>query len=219
MRDNSPTLLANARFIAIEGPVGAGKSSLAERLSERLSAMLLRELPEQNPFLARFYNQPGNWNLAAQLNFLFQRIDQLGQLRDPGSNQRIVSDFVLAKDALFASLNLDDDELALYQRIASAMTPPDLPSPDLVIYLQARAETLLGRVRQRSQPAERGVTEQYLARVADCYARFFHDYDASPLFVVDAEVLNPVGADDDFELLFERLTQMRSHREYFAYGG
>ena len=211
-------MLEKARYIVVEGPIGAGKTSLARRLSERLQAKPLFEDPAGNPFLERFYQGADRWALSTQLAFLFQRIDQLAVLAaEPADGGRIVSDFVLDKDPLFAALNLSEDELALYQRIFDAMRPPAPPKPDLVIYLQAKPETHMDRVRRRGMDAERHITEHYLERVADRYARFFYEYDAAPLFIVDAEVLNPVDHDDDFELLLDRLHNMRSYREFFGY--
>lgn len=208
-------MLDKAQFIVVEGPIGAGKTSLAKRLAQRLEAELVPEQPDLNPFLARFYQNQERWALATQLSFLFQRIDQIGALEQ--RNTRIVSDFIIDKDPLFASLNLAPDELALYERVYASMKPPQVRSPDLVIYLQAKPETLITRVQQRGLDAERRITEAYLQRVADRYARFFYEFDAAPLFIVDAEVLNPVDLDDDFDLLLDRLRNMRSYREFFGY--
>ncbi|NMF91125.1 deoxynucleoside kinase [Aromatoleum petrolei] len=207
-----------ARYIVVEGPIGAGKTSLARRLAERLDARALFEQPELNPFLGRFYQDADRWAMSTQLHFLFQRFDQLGIVAEEmEKQQRVVSDFVLDKDPLFAALNLASDELALYQRVFDAMKPASPPKPDLIIYLQAKPETLVERVRRRGLDTERRITEQYLERVAERYARFFYQYDAAPLFIVDAEVLNPVDHDDDFELLLDRLRNMRSYREFFGY--
>ena len=213
-------MLDKARYIVVEGPIGAGKTSLARRLSEHLQAVTLFEQPEANPFLARFYQNADRWALPVQLSFLFQRIDQLATLaRDTTDEQRIVSDFLLEKDPLFADLNLSDEERALYQRVFDAMSPPAPPKPDLVIYLQARADTLMERIRKRGMEAERRITESYLERVADRYARFFYQYESAPLFIVDAGVLNPVDNEADFELLIDRLRNMRGYREFFGYAG
>jgi len=211
-------MLDKARYIVVEGPIGAGKTSLARRLAQRLDAHSLFEQPELNPFLGRFYQTPERWALPTQLSFLFQRVGQLGALAETiDAQRRVVSDFILEKDPLFAALNLADDELALYQRIFDSTKPATPPQPDLVIYLQAKPETLIERVRRRGMEAERRITERYLEQVAERYARFFYQYDAAPLFVVDAEVLNPIDQDDDFELLLDRLRNMRGYREFFGY--
>lgn len=213
-------MLDKARYIVVEGPIGAGKTSLARRLAERLQAIPVFEQPEANPFLARFYQNADRWALPVQLSFLFQRIDQLAALaRDTTDSQRIVSDFLLEKDPLFADLNLTPDERVLYQRVFDAMSPPAPPKPDLVIYLQARADTLMERIRKRGMEAERRITEAYLERVAERYARFFYQYETAPLFIVDAGVLNPVDNEADFELLIDRLRNMRGYREFFGYAG
>lgn len=213
-------MLDKARYIVVEGPIGAGKTSLATRLAQYLQADTLFEQPEANPFLARFYQNAERWAISTQLSFLFQRIDQLAALaQDAADTPRIVSDFLLDKDPLFARLNLADEERALYERIFEAVKPAAPPRPDLVIYLQARPDTLMERIRKRGMEAERRITEAYLERVADHYARFFYDYEAAPLFVVDAGVLNPVDSEADFELLIDRLRNMRSYREFFAYAG
>ncbi len=212
-------MLDKARYIVVEGPIGAGKTSLAKRLAERLQTDTLFEQAEINPFLARFYQQPERWAMATQLSFLFQRLDQLAALAPLGDERRVVSDFILDKDKLFAAQNLSEDELALYQRISDGLQPADPPRPDLVIYLQARPDTLMERIRKRGLDAERRITETYLEQVAERYTRYFYQYEAAPLFIVDAGTLNPVDNDDDFELLLQRLRDMRSYREFFGYAG
>ena len=212
-------MLDKAQYIVVEGPIGAGKTSLAKRLAERLQAETLFEQAEFNPFLSRFYQHPERWAMATQLSFLFQRIDQLAALGPIDEERRVVSDFILDKDRLFAAQNLSEDELALYQRIYDSVRPAEGPKPDLVIYLQARPDTLMERIRKRGLDAERRITEAYLQQVADRYTRYFYQYDAAPLFIVDAGQLNPVDNDDDFEMLLTRLRDMRSYREFFGYAG
>ncbi|MDR2925173.1 MAG: deoxynucleoside kinase [Azoarcus sp.] len=213
-------MLEKVRHIAVEGPIGAGKTSLARRLAAYLpSAKPVFEQPHDNPFLARFYQNPERWALPAQLHFLFQRFEQLKALNgeDEKECQYIVTDFMLERDPLFAKCNLPPDELALYEKIYAAMKPPALPAPDLVIYLQAPVSSLAARVYKRGVDAERRITETYLEKVAKHYADFFFRYEASPLFAVDSTALNPVDSDSDFMLLVERLKEMRGHREFFGY--
>ncbi|MBL8484432.1 MAG: deoxynucleoside kinase [Rhodocyclaceae bacterium] len=205
-------MLEKARYIVVEGPIGAGKTSLAQRLAAYLNAPAVLEMPAENPFLARFYQDMERHALPLQLHFLFQRVDLLAAL----PQGRVVSDFLFEKDALFAELTLSEHELALYRRVY-ALAAPAAAVPDLVVYLQARPDTLSERVRRRGLAAERRISEAYLARVAERYARFFHQFDACPLFIVDAEELNPVDNDEDFALLVQRLTAMRSFREFFGY--
>ena len=212
-------MLDKANYIVVEGPISAGKTSLAKRLAERLQAETLFEQAEFNPFLTRFYQQPERWAMATQVSFLFQRIDQLAGLGTVGEGRRVVSDFLFDKDRLFAEQNLSEDELALYRRIHDSVQPTATPRPDLVIYLQAKPDALMERIRKRGLEAERRITELYLQQVADRYTRFFYQYDAAPIFIVDAGQLNPVDRDEDFELLLERLRDMRSYREFFAYAG
>lgn len=206
------------RHIAVEGPIGAGKTSLARRLAERLGAELLLEQPGENPFLARFYEDMTRYALPTQLFFLFQRARQLGTLAQPDMFGRpTVSDFLLDKDPLFARLTLSTDELALYQRIYDAVKP-QAPAPDLVVYLQAQPGTLFERVRRRASPWERGIGESYLALLAESYARFFYHYEAAPVLIVNSENLNFVARDADLELLLSRMRDMRSRREFFSLG-
>lgn len=210
-------MLDKARYIVVEGPIGVGKTSLARRLADHLQAPTLFEKPEENPFLARFYQNMERYALQTQLFFLFQRMEQLREvMQDDLFSGRLVADFLIDKDPLFASMNLSDDEYALYRQIFASLKL-QAPAPDLVIYLQADADTLAERVRRRGIDAERRISESYLARVVERYARFFYQYDASPLFIVNAEELNPVNSDEDFALLVQRLGQMRSFREFFGY--
>ena len=203
------------RYIAVEGPIGAGKTSLARRLAERLGADSLLELPAENPFLARFYQDIARYALPTQLFFLFQRVRQLEPLAQPDMFGRaIVSDFLIDKDPLFARATLSGDELALYQKIWDAVRP-QAPAPDLVIYLQAPADTLVERVRRRGAGYERGISEEYLAVLAENYARFFYHYSAAPVLIVNSENLNFVAREADFELLVERMRGMKSRREFF----
>ncbi len=206
------------RHIAVEGPIGVGKTSLARRLAERLGAELLLEQPGENPFLARFYEDMARFALPAQLFFLFQRASQLSALTQPDMFGRpTVSDFLLEKDPLFARITLSADELALYQKIYDAIRP-QAAAPDLVVYLQAQPATLYERVRRRAVDFERGIGEDYLALLAEGYARFFYSYNAAPVLIVNSENLNFAVRDADLELLLARMRGMKSRREFFSLG-
>lgn len=210
-------MLERARYIVVEGPIGVGKTSLARRLAEHLAAPTLLERPEENPFLGRFYQDMTRYALQTQLFFLFQRIEQLRNLQQEDLFKgMVVADFLLDKDPLFASLTLSDDEYALYRQIYLALKPA-ISAPDLVIYLQASPETLRERVRRRGLDIERNIGEHYLASVAERYARFFYQYDAAPVMIVNAEELNPIDSETDLSLLIERLRSMRGYREFFGY--
>ena len=206
------------RHIAVEGPIGAGKTSLARRLAERLGAELLLEEPGENPFLARFYQDMARFALPTQLFFLFQRARQLAALAQPDMFGRpTVTDFLLEKDPLFARITLSGEEMALYQKIYDAIRP-QAPPPDLVVYLQAQPATLYERVRRRAAQYERGIGEDYLALLAEGYARFFYNYGAAPVLIVNSENLNFVARDADLELLLSRIREMKSRREFFSLG-
>lgn len=209
---------ARYRYIVVEGPIGAGKTSLAKRLAARLGTDLLLEQPGANPFLARFYQDMPRYALPTQLFFLFQRAKQIEPLAQPDMFSRAtVSDFLLDKDPLFARITLTGDELALYDRIYEALRP-HAPTPDLVVYLQAQPDTLIERVRRRAEQFERGISEEYLALLAEGYSRFFYHYTAAPLLIVNSENLNFVEREADFELLVDRMRAMKSRREYFNLG-
>jgi len=210
--------LSKCRYIVVEGPIGAGKTSLARELSGVLHADPLFEQPEDNPFLARFYEDRARFALPTQLTFLFQRVDQLRSLAQLDLFRRpTVADFLFDKDPLFARLNLTDDEYALYEKIYSHLKP-QVPVPDLVIYLQAPVPVLVDRVQRRGSDYERTIEESYLARVADTYTRFSYRYDGAPLMIVNSERLNFVDNPGHFALLLERVASMRGRREFFNLG-
>jgi deoxyguanosine kinase len=203
------------RYLVVEGPIGAGKTSLAKRLAARLSADLVLEQPADNPFIAKFYQDMARYALPTQLFFLFQRAHMLEPLKQHDMFARAaVADFLLDKDLLFARVTLSGEEFALYQKIYDALAP-QAPAPDLVIYLQAQPSVLIERVRRRAAGFERGISEEYLALLAESYARFFYHYAAAPVLIVNSENLNFVERDADFELLVSRVRGMKSRREFF----
>jgi deoxyadenosine/deoxycytidine kinase len=204
----------NPGYVVVEGPIGVGKTSLAARLADAFGAMPLLEHPEENPFLERFYQSRKYFALPTQLFFLFQRARQIEQLKqgDMFSNG-YVADFLLDKDKLFARANLDDDELRLYDQVYAQMSL-DLPVPDLVIYLQAPVDVLYERVRRRGVEYERYIEREYLQVLVDAYTQFFHHYTAAPLFVVNAEKINIVENDNDFQMLLSHIRKNRSGRHF-----
>jgi deoxyadenosine/deoxycytidine kinase len=206
------------KYVVVEGPIGAGKTTLTRKLADSFNAQTLLELPQENPFLERFYRDSARYALPTQMFFLFQRMNQLRDLAQTDLfDTRVVSDFLLDKDPIFARLTLGDDELNLYQQLYDHLRP-QAPEPDLVIYLQAQPETLIERVRKRGLPMEAGISEIYLYRLCESYSRFFYHYDAAPLLIVNTENLNPIERDDDFALLLNRIDNMRGKREFFNLG-
>lgn len=206
------------RYIVVEGPIGVGKTSLTRRLGNALSAQLLLELPQENPFLEKFYRDAARYALPTQMFFLFQRLNQLRELMQTDLfSAPIVSDFLLDKDPIFATLTLADDELNLYRQMYDHLRP-QAPVPDLVIYLQAEPQVLIERVKKRGIAMESNISENYLLRLCDSYSRYFYHYDAAPLLTVNAETLNPVEREQDFQLLLNRIRNMRGKREFFKLG-
>jgi deoxyguanosine kinase len=203
------------QYIVIEGPIGAGKTSLAARLAQHYAAHALLEQPESNPFLERFYRDQARYALPTQLFFLFQRVQQLSEVKQLDLfRSSVVADFLLEKDPLFARLTLADDELKLYEQIFAQLAP-QAPLPDLVVYLQAPPDALVERLLRRGNPIEAGISETYLRALSDSYTRFFHRYDDAPVLIVNTENLNPIERVEDFDLLLSRIDKMRGRREYF----
>ena len=207
--------LEQCRYVVVEGPLGAGKTSLARVLAQHVGGEELFERPEDNPFLERFYGDMPRFALATQLSFLVQRADQLsGVGQFDMFRQLTVGDFLLDKDPLFARLNLTDAEYLLYEKVYSHLKP-QTPTPDLVIYLQAPVDTLIERVHRRGVDFERKISASYLTRLADAYSRYFYAYEAAPLLIVNSERLNFVDNPDHDRLLLARIRSMRGRREFF----
>jgi deoxyadenosine/deoxycytidine kinase len=203
------------RFIVIEGPIGVGKTSLACRVGASLAADLVLEQAMQNPFLERFYRNPRAGAFPAQLYFLFQRAQQLAALKqqDLFSSVR-VADYLLDKDRLFARVTLDEAEYALYEEVSKKLDI-QAPRPDLVVYLQAPVDVLMERIARRGIGFEQQIQREYLERLNEAYARFFHEYDSSPLLIVNAANIDPVHNQNDYDELYAAITRMKKGRLYY----
>ena len=209
------TIFNTYPYIVVEGPIGSGKTTLAKMLADQFPVDYISEKAEANPFLPRFYQDAQRYGLPTQLFFLFQRANQIKDL-----NQRdmfakpIVADFFLEKDPIFARLNLDDEEYALYHQIYQHLQIK-APKPDLVIYLQTPVDALMERIEERSVSYEQEIPREYIERLANAYSEFFHSYDASPVLIVNNEKLNILKNQSAFDLLLTRIDQIKGQREFF----
>jgi deoxyadenosine/deoxycytidine kinase len=203
------------KFIAVEGAIGAGKTTLAKRLAETFNYDVLLEKAEENPFLERFYEDRLRNALPTQLFFLFQRAQQIQDLRQSDIFQPVrVADFLIDKDPLFAEVTLDKDELAIYQQVYNQLTI-DAPKPDLVVYLQAPVNTLLRRIKSRGISAEKNIDNEYLETLDGAYTRFFHFYEQSPLLIVNANEIDWVNNDESYSQLVDYILTIKQGRHYF----
>ena len=204
------------RYIVIEGPIAVGKTTFSNRLAEALGARVLLEDGEDNPFLRRFYENPEKYAFATQIFFLLNRYRQQQELAQHELfDQGVVCDYLFAKDEIFARLNLDDAEYALYQQIYR-MLDARLPRPDLVVYLEARSEVLWKRLQRRDRPYERRLAPSYLERVAEAYRQYFHHFTDSPLLVVESSAIDFVERPDDFAHLLKEIEGMRRGTQVFV---
>jgi deoxyguanosine kinase len=203
------------RFIAVEGPIGVGKSSLARRLCISLAAQGVLEDAAQNPFLERFYRNPRAGALPTQLYFLLQRAQQLASLKQQDLFAPVrVSDYLLEKDRLFARVTLDDAEYALYEQLYARLDI-QVPKPDLVVYLQAPVDVLLERIARRGVDYEQYIDRGYLERLNEAYARFFHEYDGAALLIVNAASIDPIANQRDYDELLAAIKRMSRGRLYY----
>jgi deoxyadenosine/deoxycytidine kinase len=203
------------RYVVIEGPIGVGKTSLVRRLGRSFGSELVLEQDAENPFLERFYRNPRAVAFQTQLYFLFQRARQLQDLRQADLFERVrVADYMLEKDRLFARLTLDDEEFALYEQVYERLAI-DAPLPDLVVYLQAPVDVLLERIARRGIDYEQQIERRYLERLTEGYARFFLEYDAAPVLIVNAAEIDPIGNEADYQNLLGEILRPRKGRHYF----
>jgi len=205
---------ATARYIAVEGVIGVGKTSLAKLLAERLDARLILEQPEENPFLEDFYKDPRRYSFQTQMFFLVSRYQELKEKTQPDLfHEGIVSDYLFQKDRIFANINLSDRELHLYDQVAPLLER-ELAPPDLVVYLQGSPDVLLERIRQRGRGYERLMEPKYIGRLVEAYNYFFFHFREAPLLVVNTNEMNFVHRRQDLEDLIARI---ETHREGMAY--
>jgi len=203
------------RYIAIEGPIGVGKTSLSKRLADSFNYELLLEKSEENPFLDRFYKEPKQYALSTQLFFLLQRAQQLQDLRQEDMFQPLrIADFLIDKDQLFAKENLDPDEYTLYLDVFKHLTV-DAPTPNLVIYLQAPTDVLLNRIQKRGIPSEQLIEYSYLENLNNTYTEFFHYYDKAPLLIINTSEVNLVTNNEDYERLIRYVASSPAGTNFF----
>jgi deoxyguanosine kinase len=203
-------------YIAIEGPIGVGKTSLAQALGLRLGARIVLEDTDSNPFIARFYQDPEKYAFPVQLYFLLTRYNQQRQLAQQDLfAQATVTDYLLAKDRIFARLNLDPDELVLYEGVYRLLDG-QLAKPDLVVYIRAGVEVLADRLRKRNRSFERHISLEYLERVSAAYRDFFFYYDETPLLVVDSSEIDFVGDPGDLEDLLREIDRTSTGAHYYV---
>ncbi len=202
------------RFIAIEGPIGVGKTTLATKLAKALGGRFVNDTEKENPYLETFYKNPASVSLHTQLYFLMSRLALLEREKVGSPGNRHIVDFLIAKDRLFAEINLDENEWWMYRELHDRLDL-DAAVPDLTIYLQAPVEILIQRIERRGLRFEQRIDSGYLQRVVDSYERFFHEYDESPLLIVNAQAINIADNPADFERLTQQISEIKAGRHYF----
>jgi len=208
--------VATPKYICIEGVIGAGKTSLTRLLGDHLGAQIIYEQPEENPFLEDFYRDPQRFAFQTQLFFLLSRYRQQQESFQPDLfHEYTVSDYLFAKDRIFAHLNLEDRELFLYDRVASLLER-DIPKPDLVVYLQSTPERLMANIRKRGRTYEKSMSEDYIRSLNEAYNHFFFHYNDTPLLVINSTVLDFVNNHQDFLDIVDQVMRSHSGIEYFS---
>lgn len=210
----SPAGEARSRYVAVEGVIGVGKTTLTRRLAKSLEAAMLLEVVEENPFLARFYDDPEAYSFQTQIFFLLSRYRQQLELsqRDLFSGS-VVADYIFAKDQIFATINLSEEELALYRTIVPLLEAR-LVKPELVVYLQATTDVLLERIKRRGRSFEREISREYLETLSEAYNHFFFHYDDTPLLIVNTNEMDLVSHDDDYERLLRMIREHTAGTQY-----
>ena len=205
---------ARSRYVAVEGVIGVGKTTLARRLAKSLEAAVLLEVVEENPFLSRFYDDPEAYAFQTQLFFLLSRYRQQLELsqRDLFA-ESVVSDYIFAKDQIFATINLSEEELGLYRTIVPLLEAR-LAKPELVVYLQATVDVLLERIKRRGRPFEREISREYLETLSEAYNHYFFHYEDTPLLIVNTNEMDLVGSDDQYERLLGMIREHTSGTQY-----
>jgi len=204
------------KHIAIEGPIGVGKTTLAQAMADQLSATTCFERIDDNPFIELYYDDPERHALSVQLSFLFSRLKQWQDLHQQELfHQGMISDYIFAKDRLFASITLNDAEFVLYDKVMRAVAM-DLPRPDLVIYLQSDPDIIMERIKKRGRRFEKGLSHAYLRRIITAYNHFFFHYNETPLLIVQTDKLNFADKHEDIDALLQRISAMRSDTEFWA---
>ncbi|MBI1823467.1 MAG: deoxynucleoside kinase [Nitrospirae bacterium] len=203
------------RYIAIEGPIGVGKTTLAQMLAKELKGRAILEKVDENPFLAKFYHQPEHYAFQTQLFFLFSRYRQQQELFQLDLfSKSTVLDYLFARDQIFASINLNDEEFVLYQQIQQLLQG-QIPKPDLVIYLQAEPKTLFQRIKKRGREFEKEIEEDYLNLLIENYNQFFFNYGDSPLLIIQTNDIDFVQSRPEMEDLIKQIRQMKVGMQYY----